>query len=251
MPREPLDALPLDAYRVPAADEVTALVSLTGTEHEIWDRALPYLDVRDNDLHSLYAYGLATALLSAVPGARAEVVLPAILLHDTGWKAVDPARILPAIAPGSHDAATIRRHETEGAAIAARILADIGYPREETARITAIVDGHDTRRHALNADDAVVKDADKLWRLTPHGLRTIGSWFRLDAEPTLRLVLSGTYDRLLTEPARAVAGALAAIAGLGHSPQARALRGRTPLTTSDHDQGCDQGSDQGYDWGYG
>ncbi|GGN02451.1 HD domain-containing protein [Streptomyces fuscichromogenes] len=222
MPREPIADLPLDASQIPPADEVPALVSLTGVAQEIYVRARPYLDVRDNDAHSLYAYGLAAALLEAVPEARAAVVLPAILLHDTGWKAVDPARILPAIAPGSRDPETVRRHETEGAVIAARILADVGYPRADIARIVAIVDGHDTRRHALSADDAVVKDADKLWRLTPHGQRTIGSWFRLDAEQALRLTLSVTYDRLLTDPARAIGGALAALAGLGHSPQLRA-----------------------------
>ncbi|MFD2689612.1 HD domain-containing protein [Streptomyces phyllanthi] len=224
----PLHTVPLAPSHVPPADQVPALVRLTGVEQEIWDRALPYLDVRDNDAHTLYAHGLAAALLNAVPRARAEIVLPAILLHDTGWKSVDPARILPAIAPGTRDPEIVRRHETEGAVIAARILGDIGYPPEDTARIVAIVDGHDTRPHALNADDAVVKDADKLWRLTPHGLRTIGSWFCLDAEQTLRLALAHTYDRLLTETARAIGRALAAIAGLDHSPQRPALSGRGP-----------------------
>ncbi|MFI5676966.1 HD domain-containing protein [Streptomyces cellulosae] len=234
MPPAPLPVLPLAASQIPPADEVPALVRLTGVEQEIWDRALPYLDVRDNDAHSLYAYGLATTLLNAVPQARADVVLPAILLHDTGWKTVDPARILPAIAPGSHDPDTVRAHETEGAVIADRILTDLGYPRESTALIMAIVDGHDTRRHALNADDAVVKDADKLWRLTPHGLRTVGSWFCLDAEQTLRLVLAHTYDRLLTETGRAIGRALAACAGLDHSPQRLAIGGRTPRTSGGH-----------------
>ncbi|MEV3909941.1 MULTISPECIES: HD domain-containing protein [Streptomyces] len=233
MPPTPLPVLPLVPSLVPPADKVPALVRLTGVEQEIWDRALPYLDVRDNDAHSLHAYGLAGALLTAMPQARAEVVLPAILLHDTGWKTVDPARILPAIAPGSHDPETVRRHETEGAVIAHRILTDLGYPQDVTARITEIVDGHDTRRHALNADDAVVKDADKLWRLTPHGLRTVGSWFRLDAEQTLRLVLSVTYDRLLTETGRAIGRALAACAGFDHGPRP-GFTARTPPAGGDH-----------------
>ncbi|MFK4106040.1 HD domain-containing protein [Streptomyces sp. NPDC019531] len=234
MPPEPFDVLPLDASQIPPADAVPALVRLTGVHQEIWDRALPYLDVRDNDTHSLYAYGLAAALLDAVPPARAEVVLPAILLHDTGWKAVDPAHILPAIAPGSRHLETVRRHETEGALIAARILAEVGYPQAHAARVVAIVDGHDTRPYALNADDAVVKDADKLWRLTPHGLRTIGSWFCLDAEQALRLVLSITYNRLFTEPARGIGRALAALGGLEHSPQRLAISSRAPRTHGDN-----------------
>jgi HD domain-containing protein len=211
--REPLPVLPLAASEIPPSDTLTRPVPLTGVRREIWDRALPYLDVRDNEAHSLCAYALATALLNVLPEARADIVLPAVLLHDTGWKMVDPADILPAIARRSGSAAdeTIRRHETEGAAIAARILSDVGYPAQDTERIVAIIDGHDTRRDALGVDDAVVKDADKLWRLTPLGLRIIGSWFALDRDQTLRFVGAHTYDRLLTEPARAVGAALAAL----------------------------------------
>ncbi|MGW2641877.1 hypothetical protein [Streptomyces sp. NPDC001348] len=107
---------------------------------------------------------------------------------------------------------TIRRHETEGAAIAARILADVGHPARDIERIVAVIDGHDTRRDALDLDDAVVKDADKLRRLTPHGLRTVGAWFALDPDRTLRFVTGRTYDRLLTEQARAVGAALTVLA---------------------------------------
>ncbi|MEV5952492.1 HD domain-containing protein [Streptomyces sp. NPDC051987] len=212
--REPLPTLPLASSEIPPSDTPPPRVPLTGVRREIWGRALPYLDVRDNDAHSLYACALAAALVDALPGTREEVVLPAVLLHDTGWKTVDPADILPAISgrsgPAGHE--TIRRHETEGAAIAARILADVGYPARDTERIVAIIDGHDTRRDALDLDDAVVKDADKLWRLTPHGLRTVGAWFALDPDQTLRFVTGRTYDRLLTEQARAVGAALTALA---------------------------------------
>jgi hypothetical protein len=75
MPPTPLPVLPLAPSLIPPADEVPALVRLTGFEQEIWDRALPYLDARGNDAHSLHAYGLAGALLTAVPQAGAEVVL--------------------------------------------------------------------------------------------------------------------------------------------------------------------------------
>lgn len=220
-PREPLPTLPLAASEIPLDDTLPRPAPLTGVRREIWDRALPYLDVRDNDAHSLYAFALAAALLDALPGARADVVLPAVLLHDTGWKTVDPADILPAIAGRSGPAGqeTIRRHETEGAAIAARILADVGYPARDTERIVAIIDGHDTRRDALDLDDAVAKDADKLWRLTPHGLRTVGAWFALDPDQTLRFVAGRTYDRLLTEPARTVGAALTGLARTDFSVQ--------------------------------
>jgi hypothetical protein len=228
--RVPLPPLPLAAAEIPSGSPIPGFVPLTGVRREIWDCALPYLDVRDNEAHSLYAHALAAALLDVLPRARAEVVLPAVLLHDTGWKSVDPAQILPAIAhrsgPAAHE--TIRRHETEGAAIAARILSDVGYPARDSEEIVAIIDGHDTRRNALGVDDAVVKDADKLWRLTAHGLRTVGAWFALDAEQALRLVTARTLDLLLTEQARAVGAALAALARTDLSERSRGSR--TPGT---------------------
>ncbi|MER6221109.1 HD domain-containing protein [Streptomyces sp900105755] len=207
--RNPLPTLPLAASEIPLSDPLPRPVPLTGVRREIWEHALPCLDVRDNDAHSLYAFALAAGLLHALPGARADVVLPAVLLHDTGWKTVDPADILPAIAgrAGPAGRETIRRHGTEGAAIAARILTDVGYPARDTERIVTVIDGHDTRGDALDLDDAVVKDADKLWRPTPHGLRTVGAWFALDPDRTLRSLVARTYDRLLTEPARAVGAA--------------------------------------------
>ncbi|MBA4866597.1 HD domain-containing protein [Streptomyces sp. PSKA54] len=196
---------------------------LSGPLADIWARALPYLDVRGNDEHSLYAFGLARALVDEVPGARRDIVFPAILLHDTGWKTIDLERILAAVAEPSRYRETIRRHETEGAAIAARILADVGYPSEQTAEIASIIDGHDTRDHAMSPHDAVVKDADKLWRMSPHGLRTIGSWFGLDPQQVLQLVSARLRDHLFTRGARTMASALGAVAAVEVSPAWLAL----------------------------
>jgi hypothetical protein len=49
--------------------------------------------VRDNDAHTLYAFGLARALLDAHPEADAAVVLPAIMLHDIGWSQVPASEV--------------------------------------------------------------------------------------------------------------------------------------------------------------
>ncbi|WP_369227953.1 HD domain-containing protein [Streptomyces sp. R39] len=195
------------------------MVRLSGILEDVWERALPHLDVRSNDAHALYTFGLASALLDEVPQARPDVVLPAALLHDTGWTAVAPDQILAAVADPVSNRETVRTHEREGARIAARILADLGYPPELTAEIAAIVDGHDTRDHTLGPDDAVVRDADKLWRLTPHGLWTIASWFGLDATQALRLVSERVGDQLYTPAARAMAAALGAVAAIDVSPQ--------------------------------
>jgi hypothetical protein len=57
-----------------------------------------------------------------------------------------------------------------------RIYAELGYDPELTERIGAIVDGHDSRREALSLEDAIVKDADKLWRFTASGVRICRRW---------------------------------------------------------------------------
>jgi len=200
------------------------------THDHIWRRAAPYLRVRDNDSHTLYAFGLARALIDQVPGTRPEIVLPAILLHDVGWSAVPEDLVLEAIAPQPRHPELVRVHEIEGAAIARSILGDVGTPDADIDEITAIIDGHDSRREATSPNDAVVKDADKLWRLTPHGLATVGRWFGLAPSEALRLVGSRTHDHLCTEPARVMARAFAAIASTRSSPQLLELSPSAPNT---------------------
>ncbi|GAA4287891.1 HD domain-containing protein [Georgenia daeguensis] len=210
-------------HLVPPDSAVPGLITLTGRDRAVWERAAGYLRVRDNDSHTLYSYALATALLAQTPEASAEVVLPAILLHDTGWSAVPEEHILEAIAPQARRPELVRAHEIAGARIAREILTDLRHDPGDIEKIVAIVDGHDSRAEALSVDDACVKDADKLWRITPHGLSTVQRWFGLDAEEALRLVASRTHEHLHTAAGRAMAGALAAVAAIRVSPETLAL----------------------------
>jgi HD superfamily phosphodiesterase len=136
---------------------------------EIYERAKPYLDTRQNDVHVSGSYDLSRRLLSRYPEADPAVVLPAILLHDVGWKSVPEEKQLDAFGPTAHDRETLRIHEVEGVSIAKKILESLSYGEEEIKEILAIIDGHDSRRDALSLNDAVVKDADKLFRYTPAG----------------------------------------------------------------------------------
>jgi HD superfamily phosphodiesterase len=210
-------------HLVPPRSAVPGLVELTGRDRAVWERAAAYLHVRDNDVHTLYSYGLATALLARTPEARAEVVLPAILLHDTGWSTVPEDDVLEAIAPQARRPELVRAHEVAGARIAREILTDLGHDAEDVEEIAAIIDGHDSRREAISVNDACVKDADKLWRITPHGLATVQRWFGLDAEEALRLVSARTHEHLHTEAGRAMAAALGAVAAVDLSPERLAL----------------------------
>lgn len=205
--------------RLPDAGSVTGVSSLPPPHDAIWGRAAPFLAVRSNDAHTLYSYGLAQALVELHPEADPDVVLTAILLHDTGWSQVPADDVLAAIAPGGSRPDLVLLHEKEGARIARQILGDVGYDTRRADVIVQIVDGHDSRRHALSLDDALVKDADKLWRLTPHGVDTVMDWFGLTREQAHRLIGSRVHDHLFTDAARTIARGLAAVAWVDASPQ--------------------------------
>lgn len=204
---------------LPEAAGVPGIASLQVAHDAIWRLAAPYLGVRSNDAHTLYSYGLARALVDLHPDADPEVVLPAILLHDTGWSQVPPDDVLAAIAPGGNRPDLVLLHEKEGARIAQEILEDVGHDTDRVGEIVGIVDGHDSRREALSLNDALVKDADKLWRLTPHGVDTVMDWFGLSREQAHRLIGSRVHDHLFTDAARAIARGLAAVAWVDTSPQ--------------------------------
>lgn len=192
-------------------------------DRAVWALAAPYLKVRDNDGHTIYAYGIARALVDLHPDADPDVVLPAILLHDTGWSQAPADRVLDAIAPGGGDRDLVLLHEREGARIAREVLTELGHDEVRVDRVVAIVDGHDTRREALSLDDALVKDADKLWRLTPHGVDTVMRWFGLDRDQAHRLIASRVHDHLCTDAARTMARILAAVAWVDATPERVAL----------------------------
>ena len=208
---------------IPGRDRVRGYVVLDDSDSAIWDAAVPYLQVRNNDRHTLYAYGMARALLDQLPEADAHIVLPAILLHDIGWSTVPEHDVLEAIAPGGGRHDLVRQHEVEGARIATGILESIGYDTGLTSTIAAIIDGHDTRLEPLTIEDAIVKDSDKLWRITPDGLDVVCGWFDLRPEEALRLCCARVHDALHTSAARSMAGALAAIASIDLTPQRGAI----------------------------
>jgi HD superfamily phosphodiesterase len=153
-------------------------VTLPEVYDEIYVLAEPYWQTRSNEIHVPESHRLAQKLLEALPEADPAIVRPAILLHDIGYSAVPEATHHAGLAgaPDGWDPDVTRRHEIEGARLAGEILARVGYDPELTARILEIVDGHDSRPEALSLEDAIVKDADKLWRYTESGVRTTHSW---------------------------------------------------------------------------
>jgi hypothetical protein len=177
---------------------------MTPRDLALWNAARPWLDVRSNDVHTLIAWRLAGALLALRPGADEAVVRPAILLHDTGWKKMPQDKLARAVGPKPEFPELQRDHEIAGVGIGAEILQRLNLGLQDAA-ILAIIDGHDTTREARSPEDAIVKDADKLWRFTPHGVATIGGWFGSDAAATLTMLEDFVLPSFLTPEARIMA----------------------------------------------
>ena len=170
----------------------------------LWEAAKPYLDVRNNDEHTLVAYGLGKALLDLMPDADADVVLPAIILHDVGWKRIDPDLLLLAIGKNPTRKDLVRDHEVYGVEIAREILSTHGMDAGLADAILAIIDGHDTVKEARSVDDAVMKDADKGWRTTRHGMRIIQGWYGWDALEYVASLETVSLPYMLTDAGRAL-----------------------------------------------
>jgi hypothetical protein len=176
----------------------------------IWLAARPWLDVRSNDEHTLVSYRLGQALLRVYRDVDASVVLPAILMHDVGWKKFPPEQLAHAVGPNPKHPELQRAHEIEGVKIASGAFERLAIPRPTSDRILAIIDGHDTRKAAISREDAVMKDADKLWRFTTHGIATIGGWYDMPAKETVAMLESFVLPSMLTEAGKTMAEVLIA-----------------------------------------
>lgn len=176
----------------------------------LWEEARCFLDVRSNDVHTLISYRLARALLAEHPEADAATVLPAILLHDVGWKRIDPAHLADAVGPNATRPELVRQHELHGVEIAGDILRHHRPEGVPIEAVLAIIDRHDTHKDASSLEDALVKDADKAWRFTPHGVATICDWFGDAPDQTLAMLEDFVMPTMLTDTGRVMARALLA-----------------------------------------
>lgn len=174
----------------------------------IWERAKPYLGTRSNDTHTLYCYYFAEQLLKIYPEADEIIVLPAILLHDVGWSTVPEDKQLLSFGPNMIYPELRLLHETEGAHIAGKILQNLNYDRAKIEEITRIINGHDSRQESLSINDSLVKDADKLWRYTTFGLKTVSEWFGYSQEEQMALLEKWIDYRFYTDAAQNMAHGL-------------------------------------------
>lgn len=141
---------------------------------KIWDLALPLQDQRDDKGHAEITLGFAQELLSLEKG-NPDVVIPAIILHDIGWSRVPKEEWFLALQPEANpeENRKIRlKHQEEGVRIAREILDRLGYDKDLIPPILEIISQHDTRVGSFSLEDAIVRDADKLWRFSKTGFLT-------------------------------------------------------------------------------
>ena len=152
---------------------------------QIYQLARPYLNTRRNDVHIEISLRLAYELLNA-EGGDESIVIPAIILHDVGWKKIPEDLHLKAFGPKATAPEINRTHEEQGVVIAADILAKVQYDKEKISEILDIIDGHDSRKNALSLNDQIVKDADKLWRYNQKGFEIDNQRFEETLEDGLK-----------------------------------------------------------------
>ncbi|MFH1849481.1 MAG: HD domain-containing protein [archaeon] len=135
----------------------------------IWRLALPYQDKRDDKGHAQITLKYAEDLLRT--GGDEGIVIPAIILHDTGWCRLSRKRRLVIFGDATNKEKMSARlqHQEEGVKVARDILGKVGYPQKKTDEILEIISQHDTRKGFISENEGLVRDADKLWRFSEAG----------------------------------------------------------------------------------
>jgi len=135
-------------------------------EREIWAKALKYIERgRPGDVeHTRRVVAYGKVLLDRESG-NPRVVVPALILHDTGWSKVDFSDFVDAPVVDKKDTASVKLHMYHGADIAREVLDAVGWDPAVTRQIADIIAVHDApdKIKALNDLDAtLVFEADWL-----------------------------------------------------------------------------------------
>ncbi|MEW6620301.1 MAG: ATP-binding protein [bacterium] len=135
-----------------------------------------------------------TKRLMAIEGGDERIIIPAILLHDTGWSTFSfeeegMIRLPPSLSENLNgrgiafsNAILLHKHEIESSLIAQNILSELKFPTDEKEKIVEIITGHDSRKQPISKEDEVVKDGDRLSRYTPELFSALCQKFNLGEE---------------------------------------------------------------------
>ena len=204
--REHYPARPVPATGPVVTDTICTTPS-TGFD-DLWKAIEPETRTRANDVHLPVSAAYASRLCDAYPEADRELVMAAIILHDTGWAHVDEDRIISEGFSSNWRKATIRfEHEAEGCEVARRVLPELGYSQEFVEKVCEIIDGHDTRQVAYSLEDALVRDSDRLWRFDRAGIMASSSWFGMAISDYVDRLQREIIPELITDAAHQMATA--------------------------------------------
>jgi len=138
---------------------------------------------RDGDWeHTLRVLEFGRYLLQHEPGDE-EIVIPALYLHDIGWSRVDYNDFLQASPARKKESRSLALHMQQGAELAAGILKDLGYDRDTSGRIVAIIALHDEPEKVFAMGDlsaTLVVEADRLDRFGARSLKRYRTMFGPD-----------------------------------------------------------------------
>ncbi|HKU11691.1 MAG TPA: HD domain-containing protein [Sinomonas sp.] len=201
-------ARPIPAEGAVDTRPISETPSATESLDPVWKAVVAETRARGNNIHLPISVAYAERLCDAYPAAERELVLVATLLHDTGWARVDESRIITEGFAGDWRRAAIRyEHEAQGCAVAREVLPGLGYSDEFIERVGAIIDGHDTRHVAYSLEDALVRDADRLWRFDHAGIALASSWFGMDPATYTDRLAAEIVPELITAAAAEMAAA--------------------------------------------
>ena len=137
--------------------------------------ASPYLDTRDNEIHTDIAIRYAFEVLRLESEneevneyLNEDIVIPAIILHDIGWKNVLKKIQSNSFGPFKKEG-SYKLHSDEGVKIAKLILMKINYDKVMSDEILKIIKFHDSKEEPISINDRIVRDSDKLWRFSKDG----------------------------------------------------------------------------------
>lgn len=208
VPIHPLPPFPIKATGSIDTSPITMTPATETDLDSIWAAVIPETRARSNDIHLPISLAFAERLVAAHPEADALIVRVAILLHDTGWGRVDESRILSEGFGDDWRRADIRfQHEELGCVIAREVLPPLGYDEPFVEAVCEIIDGHDTRPDARSLEDALVRDADRLWRFDHAGIALASGWFGLDPASYMGRLRDEIVPELLSEASIAMANA--------------------------------------------
>ena len=176
---------------------------------QIWELALPFQDTREDTGHAETSLKYARRLLALEKG-NADVIIPAIILHDIGYSQLPEERRMQIFDRDARDEdrrGVQYEHQVESVKLAIKILREVDYPANLTDEILEIISQHDTRKGFISTNEGIVRDADKLWRTSKQGFTVAEERAKKQAAQRFKRIEEGLNkeDYFATETARQMA----------------------------------------------